>query len=288
MGGLDQVVKDLKSIPEKVFKEVRSLCKGDETCILLILLCAGFLLCRLMSSDGFSSVASMGDDVDASLKEAVDAGEKAFGFGKAVPHTTAGQIGEVPANVQGKTMGLEPKPHRAKKMPPSMGAQMEIQGPVKGSTWNSEPQKGGLLAQDGTIAAPFNEVWTPGYESVDLAFKGALPLDNTKPPTDSEGSGTSGHLGGEGVNLTLYYAPWCGHCKAMMPAFDEFQKKHHGTSIGSKILNIFKVNSEEEPDKVKAAGVTGFPHVSANGTTLKGFPRDDPSKMIDHVQSTFS
>jgi thiol-disulfide isomerase/thioredoxin len=288
MGGLDKVVKDLKSIPEKVFKEVRSLCKGDETCILLIFMCAGFLLCRLLSSDGFSSVSSVGGEVDHALKEAVDVGENAFGFGKAVPHTTAGQIGEVPANVQGQTIGLEPKPHRAKKMPPSMGGQMEIQGPVKGSTWNSEPQKGGLLAQDGTIAAPFNEVWTPGYESVDLAFKGALPLDNTKPPTDSDGSGTSGHLGGEGVNLTLYYAPWCGHCKAMMPAFDKFQKTHHGTSLGSKVLNIFKVNSDEEPDKVKAAGVGGFPHIDINGTQHDAFPRSDHESMVKYVKSKFS
>jgi thiol-disulfide isomerase/thioredoxin len=272
------------SFLDKIFREVKSFCKGDETCILLLLLAVGFVLCSTFS-DGFA----LNDDInDAPLGAAVEKGENVYGFGKDAPHTEAGEMGSISASVQGATLGLEPRSNRPSPVAPSLAPQMDILGPVQASTWNASPQKQGLLVQDGTIAEPFNEVWTPGYEPVDLAFKGALPLDNTKPPTDAAGSGTSGHLGGEGINLTLYYAPWCGHCKAMMPAFDEFQKKHHGTSIGSKVLNIFKVNSDEEPDKVKEAGVTGFPHVDINGDQHGEFPRKGPENMKTYVEGVVS
>ena len=264
------------SFLDKVFKEVKSFCKGDETYILLLLLAVGFLLCATCS-DGFA----LNSEIDTPPLGVIEKG------------TGGGDIDSVGGDVKtwvdkGATIGLEPRSNRPSSTPPSLVPHMDILGPVKASAWNASPQKQGLLVQDGTIAEPFNEVWSPGYKPVDLAFKGALPLDNTKPPTDVVGSGSSGHLGGEGLNLTLYYAPWCGHCKEMMPAFDEFQKKHHGTSIGSKVLNIFKVNADEEPEKVKEAKVSGYPHVMINGKSHNTFPRDTPDKMKTYMEGVES
>ena len=56
-------------------------------------------------------------------------------------------------------------------------------------------------------------------------------------------------------NLVLYFAPWCGHCKALKPEWEKLEKQ------GVKGLTISKVNADEEGDKVKEAGVDGFPTI---------------------------
>jgi thiol-disulfide isomerase/thioredoxin len=186
---------------------------------------------------------------------------------------------EIRKEVQGESIGLEPKAKGRDEVPPSLKAQMNILGGVKGSTWNSEPQKGGQLIQDGTIVSPFNEIWNTGYQAVDLVFAGAKPLDNHS-PADS----LVAHPG-EGINLTLYYAPWCSHCKSMMPAFNDFENKYNGQVINGKVLTITKVNSEEDPQRIKDDEINGFPQVKINGEFHTTFPRDNEKSMKEHVEN---
>lgn len=59
----------------------------------------------------------------------------------------------------------------------------------------------------------------------------------------------------KGKHLVLYFAPWCGHCKALKPEWEKLEKS------GVKGVTVSKVNSDDEPDKVKEAGVDGFPTI---------------------------
>ena len=57
----------------------------------------------------------------------------------------------------------------------------------------------------------------------------------------------------------MFYAPWCGHCKRLMPTFDEFAEKH---GDGQK-LNVGRVNCDEGENSnlCTAYDVSGFPTV---------------------------
>ena len=59
----------------------------------------------------------------------------------------------------------------------------------------------------------------------------------------------------KGKSVILYYAPWCGHCKAMMPQWNKFEE------AGVKGVNIKKINAEENKAAASAANVSGFPTI---------------------------
>jgi protein disulfide-isomerase-like protein len=59
----------------------------------------------------------------------------------------------------------------------------------------------------------------------------------------------------EGKTLVLYFAPWCGHCKALKPEWEKLEK------TGIKGVTIRKVNADEEKEEAKEAGVEGYPTI---------------------------
>lgn len=65
--------------------------------------------------------------------------------------------------------------------------------------------------------------------------------------------------------LVYFYAPWCGHCKALGPEFVKAGQllKEKGSSI-----KLGNVNGEEEPGLMDREGVTGYP-------TLKLYRKGD-------------
>jgi protein disulfide-isomerase-like protein len=58
-----------------------------------------------------------------------------------------------------------------------------------------------------------------------------------------------------GKTLVLYFAPWCGHCKALKPEWEKLE------AAGIKGVSIRKVNAEEEKDEAREAGVEGYPTI---------------------------
>jgi protein disulfide-isomerase-like protein len=59
--------------------------------------------------------------------------------------------------------------------------------------------------------------------------------------------------------MIMFYAPWCGHCKRLMPIFDEFAKNY---ADGTK-LNVGRVNCDEgnNSNLCTSYDVGGFPTV---------------------------
>ena len=73
------------TVVEDAFRWIKKQCKDDETCIFIVLILIGLLLCSLFNLDGFANLKDA--DTDTALGQAVEAGEKLFGFGKDAPHS---------------------------------------------------------------------------------------------------------------------------------------------------------------------------------------------------------
>ena len=66
--------------------------------------------------------------------------------------------------------------------------------------------------------------------------------------------------------LAEFFAPWCGHCKALAPKYEEA-----ATELKAKNIPLVKVDCTEEEEVCKNYGVEGYP-------TIKVFRGLDSSK----------
>jgi len=60
----------------------------------------------------------------------------------------------------------------------------------------------------------------------------------------------------EPLMLVEFFAPWCGHCKALAPHYEEA-----ATALKEKGIKVAKVDCVEEADFCQTKGIQGYPYV---------------------------
>jgi thiol-disulfide isomerase/thioredoxin len=69
----------------------------------------------------------------------------------------------------------------------------------------------------------------------------------------------------------LYYADWCPHCKPVIPEFDKLAPNGE-VIVGGEKVKVSKYEVSKEPEKHKAANVSGYPTIKfsdVDGTTTE-------------------
>ena len=77
--------------------------------------------------------------------------------------------------------------------------------------------------------------------------------------------------------LILFYAPWCGHCKAFHPEFEKASK------VAKGLFKIGAVNCEVEKDLAKKYKIEGYPTVLFFGDDKTKTEEYEGNRKADEV-----
>lgn len=306
---------------DSAMKSLKKFCKDDDTCIFIILVLIGFLLCMFFNRDeGFADYPF--EDSEKKEEEKHDYG----GIGKEpTKHASIEDSIEPPGDPSmpqiakaEKLPGMMPSdPGMAQNIPE--GTLRSIQMAKAGKQYNSEvlPNTGGINVvgfslDKGSMSVPLEySAYTPGSrykdgEPSDLGPQfptGEPSVPNMKQDvpsaqgnvqaqdTGSDLSGDTGATSTKDMKLVLFYAPWCGHSINMMEDFDYVSGQYDGKQMNGVTLHILKIDMEADKEGAQPYGVEikGFPtlytFVEENGKLVsQPFSPRDKKTIVEELQ----
>ncbi|KAL8785122.1 MAG: hypothetical protein Q9195_008768 [Heterodermia aff. obscurata] len=94
------------------------------------------------------------------------------------------------------------------------------------------------------------------FRNAALGLAGAAALASASDVHDLKQDTFTDFIKGHDLVLAEFFAPWCGHCKALAPEYEEA-----ATTLKEKDIPLVKVDCTVEVDLCKDYGVEGYPTV---------------------------
>mgnify|MGYP001236859895 CR=1 FL=1 len=272
-----------------VMKEIKKFCKDDDTCIFIILVLIGFLLCMFFNRDeGFLNYSFLDDPKNQGHSEDLhqygpaDGNDKFKGIGQAPSGMDSrGEEKLVEGPVE-KPVGMIPQDPG----PPKNGSVIDKQIGIakQGQQYQMDilPSQGRLNKIDSSLDRGPVGVEL-GYQSfMPFAQFGGPPSDMGPdkpmgPPevpqmkqmqpqaTETSGEDKQGSVGSSSkqIELVLFYAPWCGHSKNMLGDYEKVTSDLNGTQMNGVTVTIKKIDMDTDAGKEEAkkynVEIKGFP-----------------------------
>ena len=239
---------------DTIIKELKGFCKNDDTCLFVILVLFGFLLCMFFNrNEGFVHL----NDNDITNHD----------YG---PPNKPGDIGKSPEKLGVQVRKIDPENGFG-----SLSQKVNIARNGQQYSSGGFQQQGGIHISDSSLPQPWGG--EGGYYFIDgpSSFGRDRPMDK-----EIKGSPEIApkHVIGQNIRdtdekaivsdgstnyleLVLFYAPWCGHSKNMMDDYENVKSQYHGQSMNGVQLDINKVDMDANPEGAKEydVEVKGFP-----------------------------
>jgi thiol-disulfide isomerase/thioredoxin len=265
------------NLTKDIFSWVKRNCENDETCVMIVFIVIGFLLCWLFKDQisGYMNFAEVSGDNHFNIGGEIASGIKSLENSIGLPTD--------PRGPSSGSIGIELK-KRKPDPTPSTEKQLGVMASKPSVTDTMRPQMPGIKVQDSMMFRPFDEIWNPGFMPLDMVFKNVVsgpkvgPINVPSGPTKTDPAGD--------LSLVLVYAPWCGHSKRMLPDYEKVKSEFNGKIINGKKINVIMYNSDVDKDKVKEYEVNGFPSLFVEKDGVReSFPHRNYEKISDYLNN---